>query len=101
MCSTWHGCVPSKSLIKCSKEAHHARNGEKFGINIEGVKVDWKRVEEYVLGSIDTIYQKETPEELSKKGVHVITGVAEFISKNKLRVTSNDGSDKSVTREVR
>lgn len=101
LCSTWHGCVPSKSLIKCSKEAHYARNGGKFGIDVEGVKVDWKRVQDYVLGTIDTVYQKETPEELSKSGVHVITGEAEFIAKHKLRVTSNDESNKSVVHEVR
>ena len=30
---TWTGCVPSKSLIKASKIAHHARTAESFGVH--------------------------------------------------------------------
>ena len=29
---TWHGCVPSKSLLKAAKVAHEIRNATAFGL---------------------------------------------------------------------
>jgi len=41
---TWTGCVPSKSLLKSAKIAHHMRHAEDYGIAPQPVEVDFQQV---------------------------------------------------------
>lgn len=76
---TWAGCVPSKALLKVSKIAHAVREAEHYGITTTGPQIDMMAVRAYVKKSIQEVYQHETPEVFSKRGVDVIEGEARFI----------------------
>jgi len=40
---TWNGCVPSKSLLKAAKAAHHARSADAYGVSPTEPQVDLSR----------------------------------------------------------
>ena len=82
---TWTGCVPSKALIKAAKVAHQARNAAHYGINVAQSQTDMKRVRQYVMDSIQTIYHHETPEVIAELGAEVIIAPAEFLDAHTIR----------------
>ena len=82
---TWNGCVPSKALIKSSKVAHSIQNAHKYGIDTTHT-FDPKDVMNHVRSIQNKVYTHETPEVLEEKGIEVIIGKAEFISKDTVKV---------------
>ena len=83
---TWTGCVPSKALIKAAKVAHQVRNAAHYGINVPSPQTDMKRVRQYVMDSIQTIYHHETPEVIAALGAEVILAPAQFLDAHTIRV---------------
>ncbi len=75
---TWTGCVPSKALLRVARVAHEMRAASKFGIVAQPPVIDMTHVHGYVRRAIEQVYQMETPEELSRQGVEVISGTARF-----------------------
>lgn len=94
---TWVGCVPSKALLHVAKTAHAARSGEKYGIFTQPPQVDMAKVRDYVQNTIQGVYQHETPEVISQRGVDVILGAARFLDPHTLHIDLNDGG----TQEIR
>jgi pyruvate/2-oxoglutarate dehydrogenase complex dihydrolipoamide dehydrogenase (E3) component len=76
---TWTGCVPSKALLKVARIAHTVRIADQFGIQAAPSQVDMRFVRAHIQTIIQEIYQHETPEAFSKRGVDVIQGTARFI----------------------
>lgn len=78
---TWHGCVPSKTLIRIARMAHEARTGLETGILTAAAppQVEMRRVRERIQAAIQQVYQYETPAVLADKGIDFIAGGAEFI----------------------
>jgi pyruvate/2-oxoglutarate dehydrogenase complex dihydrolipoamide dehydrogenase (E3) component len=76
---TWTGCVPSKALLKAAKVAHEARGGQKYGVSVEGLRVDMAQVKAYVQRAIAEVYQHESPEQLRAMGLDVILAPARFL----------------------
>jgi pyruvate/2-oxoglutarate dehydrogenase complex dihydrolipoamide dehydrogenase (E3) component len=76
---TWTGCVPSKAILKAAKVAHEIRIAARYGITTTGPMIEMSRVREYVQSAIREVYQYETPEELRRSGIDVITAPARFI----------------------
>jgi dihydrolipoamide dehydrogenase len=79
------GCIPSKSLISAAKQYEQAKEGSNIGINVEGVSVDMKKVQEWkqsvvnkLTGGVATL--------LKGNGVEVIPGEALFVNENEVRV---------------
>ena len=83
---TWTGCVPSKALIKVANTAHTVRTANKYGVMTTTPTVDMAKVRDYIQRTIQEIYQHETPEEFSKRGVDIILGEAQFIDANTIEV---------------
>jgi pyruvate/2-oxoglutarate dehydrogenase complex dihydrolipoamide dehydrogenase (E3) component len=48
-----YGCTPSKTLIASAHAAHLARRGGDFGFDVGHVEIDFGRVSERVIGSIE------------------------------------------------
>ena len=92
---TWSGCVPSKSLLKAAKIAHHMRTAGQYGITAHEPDVDMQAVMGRVHGIIDETYQEETPEVLRNKGVDVYLGEAHFVDAHTLQVgeDTNPGTE--------
>lgn len=84
-CLNW-GCIPTKALLKSAQVYHYCRNAKSFGVAIEGdVKADLKamvarsrQVAQMTGRGVDML--------LKKSGVEVITGSAELLSANEVKV---------------
>jgi pyruvate/2-oxoglutarate dehydrogenase complex dihydrolipoamide dehydrogenase (E3) component len=81
---TWTGCVPSKTLLKIAKVAHHVRTASRYGITSGSPAIDMSKVNDYVQGTVRQIYQGTTPEALRAKGIDVYLGGARFLDSSKL-----------------
>lgn len=77
---TWSGCVPSKTLIRLSKEFYTAK---KF---VGELQADTSLMMKKVREKIETIYEKETPEKLQSDGIDFVSGKASFIDSNTVEV---------------
>ncbi len=82
------GCVPSKSLIKSARAAHHARQTGAFGIHTEGkVVADFGAVMERVRRIRATISHADSAQRYQKElGVDVYLGDAHFSSDTTVEV---------------
>ncbi len=83
---TWSGCVPSKSLLKAAKIAHHMRTAGQYGITAHEPDVDMQAVMGRVHSIIDETYEEEKPEVYRDRGVDVYIGEARFVNPHTLRV---------------
>ncbi|MEN7538423.1 dihydrolipoyl dehydrogenase family protein [Aurantiacibacter flavus] len=71
-----HGCVPSKALIAAAKRAHEGKRGARFGVSMEGAKVDWGGVRAHVEASIATIAPHDDPARFEAMGCEIFRGTA-------------------------
>ena len=84
-CLNW-GCIPTKALLKSAQVYHYCRNAKSFGVAIDGdVKADLKAM---VARSRQVAQMTGRGVEmlLKKSGVEVITGSAELLSANEVKV---------------
>ena len=83
------GCMPSKTLIYSARINEIIKKSKTFGINIEGkVSIDpssiIERKNKIIKGFAD--YRKEIVER--EKGIDIVYGKAEFVSKNEIKVNN-------------
>ena len=84
-CLNW-GCIPTKALLKSAQVYHYCRNAKSFGVAIESeVKADLKAM---VARSRQVAQTTGRGVEmlLKRSGVEVITGSAELLSANEVKV---------------
>jgi pyruvate/2-oxoglutarate dehydrogenase complex dihydrolipoamide dehydrogenase (E3) component len=96
---TWHGCVPSKSLIKAAKVAHLVRQAAAYGLtpNTPPHEQDLSQVMARVKAIRQHIYDDaDAPPNFERLGVEVITGSARFVSPHAVEVSS-DGSARTLS----
>lgn len=80
------GCVPSKALLAAASAAAQARRASRYGIDVDGVTVDFARVMQHVRQAITHIEPVDSPEALGRAGVEVVTGRARVLPHGGLRV---------------
>jgi len=83
---TWSGCMPSKALLHVAKIAHNVRIAGDYGIITTKPVVDMQQVHDYVHSVIQGVYQHETPEKVTERGIEVVLGDAKFIDQDTIRV---------------
>jgi len=93
---TWHGCVPSKALIRCARAVAETRGGARFGVagvDLQAVRTDWEAVKQHVQACQAKIYtQDDSPEQLAREGVEVLCGrSAAFSGPNELALSVAEG----------
>jgi dihydrolipoamide dehydrogenase len=84
-CLNW-GCIPTKALLKSAQVYHYCKNAKAYGVTVEGeVKPDLKAM---VARSRQVAQTTGRGVEmlLKKAGVEVITGSAELLSANEVKV---------------
>jgi pyruvate/2-oxoglutarate dehydrogenase complex dihydrolipoamide dehydrogenase (E3) component len=81
---TWTGCMPSKTLVKAAKVAHHMRSAARYGLAPKEPHVDLASVMAHVQDVVLETYQEETPEVLRERGIDVILGEAHFVDPHTL-----------------
>ena len=93
---TWHGCVPSKALIKASEVAHHVKTLEKYGLKLDGAaKLNAKQVMAHVRATREKVYEEETPEVFEKMGIDVYIGGAKFLDNYRIQIGDKTLSSKT------
>jgi len=83
---TWSGCIPSKTLLHAAQVAQLMRQAARVGIRAVEPEVDWAAIRGAVRATIDRVYQFESPEELSRRGISLARGHARFLDAHTLDV---------------
>src|SRR4051812_7912786 len=84
------GCIPSKALITAATHVDQIRHGADMGIEVEGVKVDFTKMQSWK----QTVVSKLTggvAQLLKGNKVKTIAGSAQFKTANEILVTSSTG----------
>ena len=92
-----YGCVPSKSLIKSAKIAHHMRHAEEYGLQNVEVDYDFKAVMSRIQQVIKKIEPNDSVERYTSLGVEVIKGYATIINPWTVEVKGYDGQVQQLT----
>ncbi len=93
----WTGCVPSKALLAAAGAAAEARAAGRFGVDVDGVRVDFARTMEHVHGAVAHIAPVDSVEALERAGVRVLSGRGRFVGPGRLEV---DGEPMSFAQAV-
>ncbi len=80
----WTGCVPSKALLAAAGAAADARRAGRFGVRVDGVRVDFAQAMAHVHGAIGRIAPVDSPEALTAAGVTVRAGRGRFVAEGVL-----------------
>ena len=83
---TWTGCVPSKALLKVAKVAHQTRTAAQFGICAGPPTADMTAVCRHIKQAIADVYQHESPQKLTAKGIDLILGRARFLGTHTIQI---------------
>lgn len=85
ICLNW-GCIPTKTLLKCSEVNHLLHNLEQFGFSADNIKFDFNKI---IKRSRDVAGQlsKGIAHLLKKNKVEVIMGEGKLINKSTIAVT--------------
>lgn len=107
---TFTGCVPSKTLIEVSRLYLGLRDGARYGIHADGLRLDFSALMDHKDAVIRDINRDERPEALEEAGIDVVRGVARFTGPNELAVGGDGhrfanavvatGSDPAVPRGI-
>lgn len=89
------GCVPSKALIHAARMVHEARQARKFGLDVNG-SADWKKVRSYIKEKQDIIRVHENARCFREKGMDVVLGSAEFVSRGSILVNGKEYVGKKI-----
>jgi len=82
------GCIPSKSLLAAARRAELMRNAGLFGLNVQGIGVDFAKVHDHVHSVIAALAPADSRERFTGLGVRVIRQHGQFKDRN--TVTAGD-----------
>lgn len=82
---TWHGCVPSKALIKSANVLHLLRHSGDYGLgSVQYPPSAPSGVMDHVRGVVQKVYRGHTPEVLRELGIDVLLGESRFLDDHRL-----------------
>src|SRR5690349_4103661 len=82
----WHGCVPSKTLLKSARVAHAMRHADRWALTPVDPRPDLARVMERVASVVAGIAAHDSPERFRGMGVDVMHGSGKFVSQDAFAV---------------
>lgn len=89
---TWTGCVPSKSLLHIAKQIAKIKKAQSLGLHFKNSSIDFNAVMNSVREMRQKIYEDaDSPDVMSKRGVHVIEGKAHFKNKHLVEIFTARG----------
>jgi pyruvate/2-oxoglutarate dehydrogenase complex dihydrolipoamide dehydrogenase (E3) component len=80
------GCVPSKAIIASARFAAAVREGESFGVPVDGARVDFESVMQRMRSLRAGISHHDSVKRFTDLGVDVFIGHGEFTTSNDIRV---------------
>ncbi len=90
------GCVPSKAIIKTARIAAEIKNHRKYGIKSANCEIDFPMVMDRVKSVISKIEPHDSIERYTNLGVECITGGAEMIDSNTVKVNGRTLKAKNI-----
>lgn len=84
-CLNW-GCIPTKLLIGAADLLHSVKHAASFGINAEGVELDYSTLVAYKDRSVANL-RGSVGVLLKSNGVRVLKGCAAFLNSEQVKVT--------------
>ncbi|MCJ7783638.1 MAG: dihydrolipoyl dehydrogenase [Desulfobacterales bacterium] len=90
-----HGCIPTVALARAVELLDMAKNAKDYGINYEGVKVDFPRMMSRKDAVVRTLVSG-VKQMLEAYGVEVIEGKGRLISSSLIEVHLKDGTKKEL-----
>jgi pyruvate/2-oxoglutarate dehydrogenase complex dihydrolipoamide dehydrogenase (E3) component len=85
-----YGCVPSKALISAARRAATVRNSGAFGINADGLNVDFGAAMNRMRALRAGIARHDSAKRFASLGVDVFLGEASFTANHSVRVGSSE-----------
>ncbi len=79
------GCIPTKSLLNSAKLFVHAKESSQFGVDVEGVSFDWKRVQEWKETVVKTLVSGVGGAE-KRAGVEVVNAWAKLLGPGRVEI---------------
>jgi len=90
------GCIPSKALLDSSEHYHNAEHSFKeHGINISGLKTDFKQMIERKNKVVDQTCQG-VKFLMDKNKIDVHHGIGSFVDKNTVKITDEKGKETKI-----
>jgi dihydrolipoamide dehydrogenase len=83
------GCIPSKSIISVAKIYDKVNEGAKFGVHVDGLRIDFPELQLWKSGVIASL-EAGVASLLQGYKVEVVKGEAELIENNRVVVTTLD-----------
>jgi len=80
------GCVPTKRLVRSARVAHIARGAGEFGIEIDGLRVDFGKVMRSMREVRAGIGEHDAPARFRAMGVEVVIGSGRFVDPHTFEV---------------
>ncbi|MGH2557975.1 MAG: dihydrolipoyl dehydrogenase family protein [Thermomicrobiales bacterium] len=80
------GCDPTKTMVRSAEIVHLARHAKRFGIDVDGARVDWQAVMRRVERVIDTIRGGDGDQNIRDSGVALFKAAARFRGPNVIEV---------------
>lgn len=94
---TWHGCIPSKSLLHIASDIWKAKSSAAYFDTSYDPKVDFSKVIEKVHTIRERVYDEaDRPEIYQSLGVEVQFGLATFVDAHTIQI-SKEGSTKTIS----
>jgi len=93
------GCIPSKSIISVARIYDKLRDGGRFGIHADGLRVDLSELQSWKLGVINTL-ESGVATLCQGFNVEVLKGEAELVEKDKVAVTGSEGTEVVHSRNI-
>ncbi|MNW35653.1 Dihydrolipoyl dehydrogenase [compost metagenome] len=85
------GCIPSKALISAAHAYETAKHPDAFGITTEGVKVDFKKTQEFKNGVVSQM-TRGVGGLMKKNKIEVFNGEVMFINESEARLFNDHES---------
>jgi len=80
-----HGCIPTKALLASAKLYASMETAARFGVVVENVRFDWRTALTRKRGIV-TMLRDGVAYQMSKRGVTVINGAAQFLNRYTIQV---------------
>lgn len=94
-----YGCIPSKALISMTKLYEKAKNGAKFGILADGIRVDLGALQKWKSEVVSTL-ESGVAALCRGNRVEVIEGTAEVVNAKSVKVMTSSGTEEIVTKNL-
>ncbi|QVK02472.1 dihydrolipoyl dehydrogenase [Mycoplasma mycoides] len=79
------GCVPTKTLIKSAKVFELVKNSQKFGINVDNISFDFKKMQQRRLDN-KKFFNNSIKNQIELNHISFFKGVGEVLDKNSIKI---------------